>query len=382
MIRTSTQKTEKDIRVRDTLPPGHKTVFHPLQATTIEEAKVFQLGFGTFHLVMNLLWSMLETHCGSVGCIGSLSFFFVLLEKAHLGGEHPDYHTLLSAMKQILHGLILNTWQAECGHPSLQDFASANPSPEDLIQCAHKIIKKYTVPQPGTNHINKKAPPKDLETRTAMPTQASDAVHNNTALLTQDLLYLMELVDATASGDFGWIEDVLPSIACMFCGSGSNDYLTKILHFLFNLKEVWTPVFVNIMQNSMLVNPSGLPGHVMGINLNIKHLICYLKVRDTIGIPCGLFVAKGIYLNWDCLGNIAASINYLQLIKKHVTRSLGSGYQGSTHTDSRELGLQCATIDQEANTNCKAKFEASSLATFNKKIADMKQGIPSSDGNR
>ncbi|KAN0128819.1 hypothetical protein V8E53_013406 [Lactarius tabidus] len=301
---------------------------------------------------MNLLWSMLETHCGSVGCIGSLSFFFVLLEKAHLGGEHPDYHTLLSAMKQILHGLILNTWQAECGHPSLQDFASANPSPEDLIQCAHKIIKKYTVPQPGTNHINKKAPPKDLETRTAMPTQASDAVHNNTALLTQDLLYLMELVDATASGDFGWIEDVLPSIACMFCGSGSNDYLTKILHFLFNLKEVWTPVFVNIMQNSMLVNPSGLPGHVMGINLNIKHLICYLK---------GLFVAKGIYLNWDCLGNIAASINYLQLIKKHVTRSLGSGYQGSTHTDVNTLAL---------------KFEASSLATFNKKIADMKQGIP------
>jgi hypothetical protein len=78
---------------------------------------------------------------------------------------------------------------------------------------------------------------------------------------------------------------------------------------------------------------------------------------------------------------------------------LGSGYQGSTHTDvdtsalvwrvahkSRELGLQCATVDREANANCKAvtdvvasghkKFEASSLATFNKKIADMKQGVP------
>jgi hypothetical protein len=148
----------------------------------------------------------------------------------------------------------------------------------------------------------------------------------------------------------------------------------------------------------------------MGIDLNIKHLIRYLKVRDTIGIhscvtkqslKCnqGLFAAKGIYSNWDRLGNIAAGINYLQLIKKRVTRSLGSGYQGSTHTDvdtsalvwriahkSRELGLQCATIDREANTNCKAvtdviahghqKFEASSLATFNKKIADMKQGIP------
>ena len=155
---------------RRPLPTGHKTVFHPLQATTIEEAsidgnllvhddvylvqlkcfppelsdtaipssndqltnaricsgqylrkkdlspqeqrEIFQLGFGTFHLVMNLLWSMLETHRGSVGRIGSLAFFFAVLEKAQLGGEHPDYHTLLSAMKQISMGssLTLGRW--------------------------------------------------------------------------------------------------------------------------------------------------------------------------------------------------------------------------------------------------------------------------------
>ncbi|KAH9056477.1 hypothetical protein EDB87DRAFT_1545069, partial [Lactarius vividus] len=82
-----------------------------------------------------------------------------------------------------------------------------------------------------------------------------------------------------------------------------------------------------------------------------------------------------------------------------VTRSLGSGYQGSTHTDvdtsslvwhaagkSRELELQCASVNWEANSGCKAvsdvitngykKFESSSLATFNKKIADLKNGIP------
>lgn len=113
----------------------------------------------------------------------------------------------------------------------------------------------------------------------------------------------------------------------------------------------------------------------------------------------GLFAAKGIYSNWDRLGNIAAGINYLQLIKKRVTRSLGSGYQGSTHTNvdtsslvwrvagkAKEHDLQCATIDREANSDCKPvvdviafghkKFESSSLATFNKKIADLKQGIP------
>jgi len=53
---------------------------------------------------------------------------------------------------------------------------------------------------------------------------------------------------------------------------------------------------------------------------------------------------------------------------------------------SQELGLQSVTIDWKANSNCKAvadvittghkKFESSSLATFNKKIANLKQGIP------
>jgi len=34
----------------------------------------------------------------------------------------------------------------------------------------------------------------------------------------------------------------------------------------------------NIMRDIMLVNPSGLQGHAMGIDMNIEHLIGYLKV--------------------------------------------------------------------------------------------------------
>ena len=36
----------------------------------------------------------------------------------------------------------------------------------------------------------------------------------------------------------------------------------------------------------MLVNPSGLPGHAMGIDLNIEHLIRYLKVCVFILVSC------------------------------------------------------------------------------------------------
>ncbi|KAI9463685.1 hypothetical protein BJY52DRAFT_1103651, partial [Lactarius psammicola] len=144
----------------------------------------------------------------------------------------------------------------------------------------------------------------------------------------------------------------------------------------------------DIVRDNMLVNPSGLPGHAMGIDMNIEHLIRYLKT---------LFAAKGIYSNWDRLGNIAAGINYIQLVKKQVTNSLKSGYRGSTHTDvdtsalvwriaskAKELELQSMIANREANLSAHPvvdlltvgfrKFHTSSLATFNKKLADMRQG--------
>ncbi|KAH8979980.1 hypothetical protein EDB86DRAFT_2768527, partial [Lactarius hatsudake] len=146
----------------------------------------------------------------------------------------------------------------------------------------------------------------------------------------------------------------------------------------------------DIIRDNMLVNLSGLPGHAMGIDMNIEHLIRYLKT---------LFAAKGIYSNWDRLGNIAAGINYLQLVKKQVTKSLKSGYRGSTHTDvdtsalvwriankASELKLQCTIPGRGSNSTVRPvvdiltaryrKFQTSSLATFNKKVANMRQGKP------
>ena len=61
------------------------------------------------------------------------------------------------------------------------------------------------------------------------------------------------------------------------------------------------------MRNNMLVDISGLPGHWMAIDLNIEHLIGYLK---------RLFTSKGVYSQWDRLGNISAAISHLQAIKK------------------------------------------------------------------
>lgn len=339
---------------RRPLPTGHKTIFHPLRASTIEEAsiignllvhddiylvqlkqcaddlskmaipsfndqltnsrirsaqhlrqmdithwerrEIFQLAFGTFHLTMNLIWSVLETHRGSISRVGSLTHLFAVLEKTRLGGEHPDYHTLLTALRQILDGLILNAWRLECGYSSLNSFSRAEPTHKDLLRCAYRIIDNHSIPRACFVPTDPKHPPKEMETGEGLAESSADTVHDNVVLLTRDLLYVVELVDATAAGDFGRIEDILPPLACMFRGSGSNNYSTEILHLLYNLKKVWTPEFAyvllgissplsglsftvrNIIRDNMLVNPSGLPGHAMGIDMNIEHLIRYLKV--------------------------------------------------------------------------------------------------------
>ena len=74
---------------------------------------------------MNLIWALLQNHRGTTNDLGSLSHFFLILdsEKTCLRGEHPDYHTLLSTLMQILDGLLLNVWRTKYG--SLEDYAKS-----------------------------------------------------------------------------------------------------------------------------------------------------------------------------------------------------------------------------------------------------------------
>jgi len=83
---------------------------------------------------MNLIWSILSVHRGTVQQAGSLAYFFSIMEKTRLGSDHPDYHTLLTAITQILEGLILNAWWQECGQ--LHEFAATSPTPESILHKA------------------------------------------------------------------------------------------------------------------------------------------------------------------------------------------------------------------------------------------------------
>ncbi|KAF8811265.1 hypothetical protein BYT27DRAFT_7221623 [Phlegmacium glaucopus] len=222
---------------RHPMPLGYVTEQFPIRATTIEEAtimrardvnswtrrEVLMLGFGLFHLSMNLIWALLHVHRGSLNIPGSLTYFFTLMDKKRLGADHPDYHTLLSALTQILDGILINAWRHETGHQDLANFAATKPATETLLNVAGTILLNHATPM--------------------IPDPSKDTTHQNLRVLARDLLYVAELIRAISDGDIGRVEDFLPQLAMMFRGAGGNNYCTEILHFILNLKHVWTEEF-------------------------------------------------------------------------------------------------------------------------------------------
>ncbi|KAJ7639893.1 hypothetical protein B0H17DRAFT_1216787 [Mycena rosella] len=317
--------------------------------------EIFQLGFGLFHLCLNLVWAILHVHRGSVNEAGSLSFFFALMDKTRLGNAQPDYHSLLAALTQVFDGLLLNAWLKECGFTSFKAFAEAKPTPTQLREIAARILSEYATPMSTENPPEPESsadPPSDDEVaesdrlwlRAANPTETTsnsrratpkppptpranpkdDVAHQNVRILARDLLMIAVLIRAISDGDIRRVEVLLPHLAMMFRGSGCNKYCTEILHFLLNLKHIWTPEFADIMRDNMIICISGGgPGHCMPIDLNIEHLIGYLKI---------LLHAKGMSSTWDRLGNISAAIVHLQRVKKKVSAALDGAYKNTGHS--------------------------------------------------
>ena len=207
------------------------------------QLQFLQLGFGLFHLCMNLIWALLHVHWGSLHQVGSLMYFFSVLDQTWLGYEHPDYHTLMSTLFQILHGVILNAWRVKCGYPTLAAFASSSPSTDELLRITDLIIQNHAL----MPHQRPKPRPRKPTAMNTLDESAesvlADVACCNLCLLTHDLLYVFKLTEAIPDGDFGRVEDILGSLAMIFRGAGSNNYSTELLHWIYNVKNIWTPRF-------------------------------------------------------------------------------------------------------------------------------------------
>jgi hypothetical protein len=238
---------------RRPMPSDYRTKVYPTRVTTFDESTIkgnnhflndlyrnqlghepadfndraipWQLGYSPFHLQMNLDWLLLNVHRGKASETASLTWWFSILNKVRLGGQKPDYHTLLEAFSQILDGIILHGWRIECGHSSLESFAASKPSSQDLVEIARKVLNKCTDPidSSSPNPIN--------------------VAFMNTKRLTTHLLFVRMLHVAIQDGNFGRVEDLQGHLAMMFCAGGGKNYCSELLHFIQHLKYVWPEEF-------------------------------------------------------------------------------------------------------------------------------------------
>jgi hypothetical protein len=269
--------------------------------------EVLMLGFGLFHLCMNLIWALLHVHRGSLNIPGSLAYFFTLMDKKRLGADHPDYHTLLSALTQILDGILINAWRHETGHQDLANFAATKPSAEALLNVADAILSNHAVPMVKVElalsvqeessddessdesdvepeHSTPTSTPVDPKSlSTQLPDPKKDIIRQNLRVLARDLIYIAELVRAISDGDIGRVEDFLPQLAMMFRGAGGNNYCTEILHFILNLKHVWTEEFAYVVISNSELSYADDLNERAAILCVITCLLTFLGSRDT---PC------------------------------------------------------------------------------------------------
>ncbi|KAJ7777577.1 hypothetical protein DFH07DRAFT_1056413 [Mycena maculata] len=339
-------------------------------------AQIFQLGIGLFHLCLNLIWAILNVHRGHINHHGSLSHLFSIIDKTRLGGRHPDYHSLLSALMQILDGLLLDAWRIECGYRTLDEYAASNPSASDLRTKAAAIL--YNHGTPTRNPLN----PSD--------TSDSDTVRENTRRLIHDLMYVCEVSRAISDGDFGRVENILTTLGMMFRGAGSKNYSTEIMHFTHNMKKVWRGNgFDELVRDNMIVKMTKTKNRCQGVDANIEHHIGRVKE---------LFAAKGIYGGWERLADISAAIDVIDSVKKNIAMSMDASYSGSSHrtpdtsslvwriaNKAKELKLNSLDVSRDSTHVGKASIDilstgeavlkSASLATFNKNRRALLKGI-------
>ena len=202
-----------------------------------------QLGPGLNDILRKLVTQVIKNHCpkGSDSTEG-LAGLFKVLNKSHLALAKPqDHEAAITALETIMEGSFLDCWRINCGYDSIAAYAASDPKPEEILALAKKIVIKHA------KRIIPKQPerfPDDSQYSNELSDQeGGDMVYRNHRLLLRDVVYIVLLKRAISDADFGRIEEFLGVIAVGLLGGGLENTCFEIMHFLNDLKNVWSEQF-------------------------------------------------------------------------------------------------------------------------------------------
>lgn len=170
-----------------------------------------------------------------------------------------SYHDLDEAILHMADAHALACWLDRAGFRDLDEFKTWQPEPQMLRALAEEIVCEFAsctaldmgsidaaareTKKKGTEAQKDGTPTKEPKSRLKVTEENQLQVFENTVRQLRDSLTYYELRMAIKAGDVGRMEDLLPSLAVFFKGSGNHKYAIQMLETLQLMKYEYPPEY-------------------------------------------------------------------------------------------------------------------------------------------
>ncbi|KAJ7245530.1 hypothetical protein C8J57DRAFT_1679531 [Mycena rebaudengoi] len=142
-------------------------------------------------------------------------------------------------------------------------------------------------------------------------------------------LWYMELCAAIAEGDIGRVFEVLKLLRFSFWGAGSTNYGNELLELACNFLLEYSDDLKTAVLNNYLVNPSGLAGHWLPLDLLQEHFNFWIK---------RLFNSKSHDFDSTHLADrVGLNISGISDLREKFPGLFGLKRNGQRHTDATTI---------------------------------------------
>ncbi|XP_006457028.1 hypothetical protein AGABI2DRAFT_78952 [Agaricus bisporus var. bisporus H97] len=145
---------------------------------------------------------------------------------------------------------------------TLEDWATMEPSWEDVYALSEKIAVKHIFP---------------LEMDESRNGSSRDKINENMRLFHQQCLLYEETIYAMDHGDIGRLEETFLPWIHFFAGCGKHKYAAEMTRYLENVHFRYPKPLSRAIRMNILVNPTGRPNHFRAVDWVIELNNLYIK---------------------------------------------------------------------------------------------------------
>lgn len=174
-------------------------------------------------------------------------------KKAPSGKEASRYrfHDLDELIHHTVEARVLACWMRKAGLVDINDFKEWDPSPRQIQNLAHEIVRDFASLEALPHAALPKTPSTDVDAaqdeQPGPPSEEEDFAANQRILFENGVRYLRDglvyclLRKSVRIGDVGTIEDLLPLLAIMYKGGNHPRYMMVMLETMQQLKYEYPP---------------------------------------------------------------------------------------------------------------------------------------------